>query len=149
MDTSILDKINIPIIPFGIGIHGIENQNLRMSEATKDILRLIHERIKFSSWRCPVTIEYLHNNLPELASKFLLTGCPVMYDDKLLDSSKVFSTQSQNSIVTVTERLEFWDREVKTIDFVSKNYPNSGKIISLHQDFLELENRANPIKMVH
>lgn len=144
MNASTLDKINIPIIPFGIGIHGIENQNQRMSEATKDIFKLIHERIKFSSWRCPLTIEYLHNNLPELASKFLLTGCPVIYDDKLLNSSKLFSTQSKNIIVTVTERLEFWDREVKTIDFVFNNYPKSGKIISLHQDFLELENRVRP-----
>lgn len=143
MNTSTLDKINIPIIPFGIGIHGIEKYNQRMSETTKNILKLIHERIKFSSWRCPLTIEYLHNNLPELASQFLLTGCPVIYDDKLLNSSKLFSTQSQQIVVTVTERLEFWDREVKTIDFVFNNYPKSGKILSLHQDFLELENKVN------
>lgn len=143
MDVNKLEKINIPIIPFGIGIHGIQKQNQRMSELTKNILKVIHEKIKFSSWRCPLTIEYLNNNLPELAAKFMLTGCPVMYDDKILSYSK-FSSDAKTIVVTVTERLDFWDREVKTIDFVYDNYRKSQKILSLHQDFLELENKVNP-----
>ncbi|MEH2255589.1 polysaccharide pyruvyl transferase family protein [Nostoc sp.] len=138
MSLATLAKIKVPVVPFGIGIHGIPKQNIDMSNTTKEILRAIHERISFSSWRCPLTIQYLNNSLPELLDNFLLTGCPVMYDDKILDDAG-FYHQAKTVVVTVTERQDFWDRETKTINFVANKYRKSRKILSLHQDFLEIK----------
>jgi polysaccharide pyruvyl transferase WcaK-like protein len=138
MNLSILERIKVPIVPFGIGIHGIQKYNSSMSDLTKQILRYIHKKIIFSAWRCPLTIEYLNYHLPELTEKFLLTGCPVMYDDKILRNSD-FSHDVKTVVLTVTERGDFWERETKTIDFVAQHYRSCHKILSLHQDFLEIQ----------
>lgn len=137
MDLAKLQKIQVPIIPFGIGIYGVESQNSRMSLLTSVILQKIHQQIKFSSWRCNLSIEYLKNFLPELQDKFLMTGCPVMYHHNIIKDKK-FSEQAKKIVVTVTERGDFWEREVETIRFVSQKFPHSRKILSLHQDFASL-----------
>ena len=137
MSLSMLEQIKVPIVPFGIGIHGVKKYNCRMSDLTKQILRYIHKNIIFSGWRCPLTIEYLNYHLPELAEKFLLTGCPVMYDDKILSNSE-FNHDIRTVVVTVTERGDFWERETKTIDFVAQHYRSCHKILSIHQDFVEI-----------
>jgi hypothetical protein len=143
MSLSMLDNIKVPIVPFGIGIHGIKKYNRCMSALTKEILLHIHKTTRFSSWRCPLTIEYLKHHLPNLAEQFLLTGCPVMYDKKILSNSE-FTTDAGTVVVTVTERFDFWERETKTIDFVAQNYRASRKILSLHQDFLSISNYSEP-----
>ncbi|MBW4644613.1 MAG: polysaccharide pyruvyl transferase family protein [Goleter apudmare HA4340-LM2] len=140
MNLDILEQIKVPIVPFGIGVHGVKKYNRGMSDLTKEILKYIHQRIKFSAWRCPLTIEYLTHHLPELRAQFLLTGCPVMYDEKILSHSSEFSDDVKTVVVTVTERHDFWERETQTIDFVSENYRSAQKVLSLHQDFLELQN---------
>lgn len=141
MTLEQLEKIKVPIVPFGIGIYGVQSRNSAMSETTKDILSGIHQRIKFSSWRCDLTLQYLEQFLPELSNKFLMTGCPVMYNKKILDKVP-FSEKEKKVVVTVTERGDFWEREVETIDFVSRQFPKSHKILSLHQDFALLGNQT-------
>lgn len=136
-----LEKIKVPVIPFAIGIHGDPSFNQGMSDLTKDLLKEIHQRSRFSSWRCPDTIQYLTTFLPDIADQFLMTGCSVMYGDGSL--SGTISTPSSNRvIVTVTERDNFWEREVKTLNFVAKRYPQHQKILSLHQDFVALEKQG-------
>jgi hypothetical protein len=146
MNLEHLEKIQVPIVPFGIGIYGVQSRNNAMSEATKKILYAIHQRIKFSSWRCNLTIDYLEQFLPELSDKILMTGCPVMYNQKILDKVP-FSENKKKVVITVTERGDFWEREVETLNFVSKHFPSSRKILSLHQDFASLGNQAKPKKI--
>jgi hypothetical protein len=127
-----IEKINVPIIPFGIGVTGVTSQNQSMSEESKKILRKIHEKINFSSWRCPLTVEYLKENLHDLSKKFVLTGCPVIFDNPLLNKQE-FGNETKKIIVTFTDRGRFLDREKATISFVARKYPLSEKILSLHQ----------------
>lgn len=127
-------RIKIPIIPFGIGISGNKKNNVQMSEKTRSILRELHSRIKYSSWRCPFTLEYLFGQLPDIADRFLLTGCPVVYDDNLLNGIP-FGSSTGKVVVTVTERDDFWERETKTINYVSNKFEKSEKSLSLHQSY--------------
>jgi hypothetical protein len=140
VELAVLDKISVPIIPLGIGIHGIEKYNREMSSLTRDILGKMHEKLRFSSWRCPLTIRYLDTWLPEVSEKYLLTGCPVMYGTPIL-SGEHFDVASDTVVVTVTERGEFWEREIQTIDFVARAFQSSRKVLSLHQDFVALEQK--------
>ena len=39
-----------------------------------------------------------------------MTGCPVLYDEPLLNGSR-FADQAGTVAVTVTERGDFWNRE--------------------------------------
>ncbi len=132
-----LEKIKVPIIPFAIGIHGDPRQNQGMSEFTKTILKELHQRSRFTSWRCPETINYLNTYLPEMADQFLMTGCPVMYGDGGLSGISE-DCNANRIIVTVTERDNFWERETQTLSFVAKHYPEAERILSLHQDFVAL-----------
>ncbi len=129
-----LSRIEVPIIPFAIGINGHRKQNMKMSNLTKTVLEEIHNRIKYSSWRCGLTIDYLVKHIPSIEHKLLITGCPVIYDENLL-SGLPFSNKTGKIVVTVTERDDFWDREIKTIDFVARRFKDSEKILSLHQVF--------------
>jgi hypothetical protein len=123
-----------PIIPIGVGIHGLPEQTSGMSDTTRAILREVHSRISYSSWRCPLTIQYLSRELPDLKHQFLMTGCPVIYDDPLLSGSP-FSKREGVIAVTTTERGDFWQREVLMLQFVAKRFPHAKRYLVLHQNF--------------
>ncbi len=129
-----LRAIRVPIVPMGIGLHGQAGFNDGMSENTRTILRGLHAKLRYSSWRCPATVRYLVESLPELATQLLMTGCPVIFDTPLLDG-RPFTHGDGLVIVTVTERDQFWDREMRTLEFVAKRYPASERVLTLHQWF--------------
>ncbi|UZG45397.1 hypothetical protein [Caldimonas thermodepolymerans] len=121
-------------VPFGVGVHGAPQRNARMSDATKEVLRAMHERIEYSSWRCPRTVAYLREHLPELSDRFLMTGCPVLYDRPLLESARFHEGEAQVA-VTVTDRGDFWEREETTLVTVAKLFPRSRRYMVLHENF--------------
>ncbi|MEN8207520.1 MAG: polysaccharide pyruvyl transferase family protein [Pseudomonadota bacterium] len=128
-----LSQIDVPIIPFGIGINGESGKNISMSEETRQIISFIHERTKWSSWRCPLTIDYLEKNIPELSEHFLLTGCPVMYLGEPDMRNSIPAECAKTVAVTITDRGNYWHRETQTIDIVAKTFPTARKWLSLHQ----------------
>lgn len=122
------------LLPFGIGLHGEPGFTDSLSDATKEVLIALHERIEFSSWRCPHTVQYLQRQLPQLASQFLMTGCPVAYDGRLLNGEP-FGNATRRIAVTVTERGDFWARETAVIDFVAQRFPRAKRYLVLHQNY--------------
>jgi len=122
------------LLPFGIGLHGEPGFTDNLSDATKDVLIALHEKIEFSSWRCPRTVAFLKQQLPELTPQLLMTGCPVVYDKPLL-SGQPFNTATRRIAVTVTERNDFLVREMTVIDFVARRFPRSQRYLVLHQNY--------------
>lgn len=122
------------LLPFGVGLHGEPGFTDSLSDATKDVLIALHEKIEFSSWRCPHTVEYLQRQLPQLAPQILMTGCPVVYDSPLIDG-EAFSNAARRIAVTVTERGDFWARETAVIDFVAQRFPRAQRTLVLHQNY--------------
>lgn len=121
-------------VPFGIGLHGESGFNEGMSSATRAMIELIHERIPFSSWRCPLTIDYLRRSVPHLADRFLMTGCPVVYDRPLLEGDH-FDSSEATVAVTATERGDFWERETTIIHMAARRFPKAHKFFVVHQNF--------------
>lgn len=138
LTASEIDRLGLRFAPVGLGINGEADRNEAMSEPAKDTLRAIHRRIEFSSWRCPLTVAYLERELPDLAGRFLMTGCPTTYDAPLLESAR-FEERDDDVAVTITERGDWWERERATIDYVARRFPNARRRLVLHQDFLALE----------
>lgn len=122
------------LLPFGIGLHGEPGQTDALSNATKEVLTALHEQIEFSSWRCPHTVAYLRQQLPELAPQLLMTGCPVVYDRPLLDGAP-FGREARRIAVSVTERGDFWNRETGLIDAVARCFPNAARVLVVHQNY--------------
>jgi hypothetical protein len=119
---------------FGVGINGDPDRNHRMSDSTRAILEAIHQRTEYSSWRCPATVRYLQGELPHLADRFLMTGCPVLMDQPLLDGQR-FHGSERSIAVTATERDDFWARETAVIDRVARRFPRARRYFVVHQDF--------------
>jgi hypothetical protein len=146
MTPELFRRITVPVIPMGIGLHGQPSRNRRMSPTTAKLLRMMHERISFSSWRCPRTVQYLLQNLPELAPKALMTGCPVQFQPPLLAGAP-FTRPMSRLAVTVTDRGgKFWTRETALLKFVAHTFPNAQRILALHQDFRDFK---PPFKVKH
>jgi hypothetical protein len=140
-----LRKSSLRLVPIGVGIHGEPDRTKAMSQQTKAMLEVIHERSEFSSWRCPITVGYLRKFVPKLQDRFLLTGCPVLYDRPLLDSQR-FKDAEHTVAVTVTERGDFWAREKATLEFVARNYPRSEKLLVLHQEVAPARRLFDPVR---
>jgi len=125
---------DLRLVPFGIGLHGEAGYTDQLSDATREVLVALHERIEYSSWRCPHTVAYLRQELPQLSTQMLMTGCPVIYDRPLL-SGAPFIRHARRIAVSVTERSDFWERERTTIDFVARHFPRSERYLVLHQNY--------------
>ena len=126
-------KGGLRLIPFGIGLHGAPDRNEKLSKETCAILEAVHTRIEYSSWRCPRTVAVLRRELPSLAARFLMTGCPVLYDRPLLDSTR-FCQSEATVAVTATERHSFWEQETRVIDLVAKRFAKSRRFFVTHQN---------------
>ena len=127
-------RLGIRFIPFGIGINGLKQNNTGFRPETAEIIKEIHEHIEYSSWRCPRTIAVLKAAFPNLKHKFLMTGCPVLYDRPLLEG-RSFSRNMARIAVTVTERNNFLERELRTLEDVARQFPDAERFLVLHQDF--------------
>ncbi|MDB5969472.1 MAG: hypothetical protein JWQ90_1922 [Hydrocarboniphaga sp.] len=118
---------------FGVGLNRDPDRSRRMSDGTREILEAIHQRTEYSSWRCPATVRYLRAELPHLADRFLMTGCPVLMDQPLLDGQR-FDGGERSIAVTATERGDFWAREAAIIDRVARRFPRARRYFVVHQD---------------
>lgn len=134
LDADVAVAARYRFVPFGIGLHGEPGFNEGMSSATRALIEFIHESIQFSSWRCPLTIDYLRRSMPQLADKFLMTGCPVVYDKPLLEGD-CFNSSEDTIAVTATERGDFWERETAIIRAAARRFPNAEKFFVVHQNF--------------
>ncbi len=122
------------LVPFGVGLHGAPGHSERLSATTKELLVAMHERIAFSSWRCPHTVALLARELPQLAPQLLMTGCPVVFDQPLLDGQP-FAERANHVAVTPTERDDFFARETAIIDHAAATWPRTRRTLVLHQNW--------------
>lgn len=129
-----LRKMPVRFVPFGIGFNGEAKRNRGFSPNTLATLTAIHEKVEYSSWRCPITVRAIEAALPELKGRALMTGCPVLYDAPLLEN-EAFSSRDDTIAVTVTERDDFWHRESGTLKYVAGRFPRARRFLVLHQIF--------------
>ncbi|KAA0685046.1 hypothetical protein DTW90_35705 [Neorhizobium sp. P12A] len=134
MKSDTLRDSSLVFIPFGIGLHGEVGFNEGFSDNTREILSIIHERIEYSSWRCGITKGILDSTIPKISNQTLMTCCPVVMDRPLLEGS-AFTRNLSTIAVTITDRGEFWDREVPMLREVAKLFPDKRRVLVFHQDF--------------
>lgn len=130
--------IKVPIVPFGVGITGNAEQCGPMTKTTKELLLEIHKRIRFSSWRCPRTVDYLQKELPEIAQQFLLTGCPVVFGESVLEGVHGEKEDVKVVAFTPTERGRWAFRDVKLFNAVRRTFSSCELRVIMQQDFRKL-----------
>ncbi|MEX0997672.1 MAG: polysaccharide pyruvyl transferase family protein [Flavobacteriaceae bacterium] len=127
-----LEKIEVPIILYGVGISGDPTNNSGMIDSIKAKYSFIFERVNYVSVRCSLSQKYLQDTFPDSSEKILMTSCPVIYYNHKLNDSNLFTESKNNILLTVTNRDDFWERETKTIDFIADKFKKSRKVISMH-----------------
>ncbi len=137
LSAADLRRSGARLIPFGIGVYGSPERLCSLTQNARELLEVIHERIEFSSWRCPLSIAFLEREMPQLRGRFLMTGCPVAYDSPVLEGKR-FHDGDGRIAVTVTDREDFWDREVRVLDFVAARFRWAQRFLVLHQDFVAM-----------
>lgn len=133
-DLDFFNRSRARFIPFGVGIDGRSVAAIKLTPLAREVIRAIHDRIEFSSWRCPQTVAFLDREFPELAGRFLMTGCPVLFDKPLLASQR-FHDAIEHIAVTITDRDSFMDREMATLEAAAQIFSSSRKSLVLHQRF--------------
>jgi hypothetical protein len=136
LSANRMTELSLRFVPFGVGLNGGLHRELTLSQDALDVLKAMHEKIEYSSWRCPLTVRLIEAKLPKLKGRALMTGCPVSYDKPLL-GDKPFGSSFATVAVTVTDRGDFWDRESETIRYAAKRFPSARKLLVLHQPFEE------------
>jgi hypothetical protein len=63
-----------------------------------------------------------------------MTGCPVLYDRPLLDGAP-FAERIGRISVTVTERGDFFERDLSLLRNVARALPSATRFLTLHQNF--------------
>jgi hypothetical protein len=130
-------KLPYRFVPMGVGISGKDGGGLDLDAEAKRRLLAIHERIAFSSWRCQRTVDALAQNVPEIKNQLLMTCCPVVLDKPLLEGTAIQKAQ-RTIAATVTERDNFWERETSMLSRIAEVFPQSRRVLVLHQDFAVL-----------
>ncbi len=133
---KIIDKINVPIIPFGLGWSGKpfgQPEKFKFSEPSFKFLRDVHDRIKFSSCRDVITYSILNNNGFE---NVIMTGCPVWYDMKSLGKEFPEKLSPRKIVITTPASPLHLILNTKLVKLIRKEFSTAKIILSFHRGIL-------------
>ena len=130
-----LDKIKVPIIPFGLGWSGFpinRPQDFQFDSKSENFLKRVHGGILSSSCRDETTEFIVKNNGFQNVS---MTGCPVWYDLNYIDEK--FSPRKIENIVITTPAAPrlFW-QTIKLVYLVKKEFPKGNFYFSFHRGIM-------------
>lgn len=131
-----IEKIKVPIIPFGLGWSGIPADNhldFRFDETSLKVLKHIHSRIEFSSCRDIVTQDVLKNNGINNA---IMTGCPVWYDLKFIGREVQLRNKIQTVVITPPASPKYFEQLWNLFQLLKKRFPKANFIFSYHRGIL-------------
>jgi len=126
-----IDKISKPIIYMGLGIAGNYplNKITLSSETISFFNKLFALKTSFIStrdiWTKGIFDKYFNND------KAVLTGCPVLYGYNNITT--VSQTPIKKIIFTMTNRGEYWKKDLIILDQVIEMYKDCSILVVFHQ----------------
>ena len=133
---SIIDKINVPIIPYGLGWSGkpLGNpESFRFTNESSQFLSKIHTKINSSSCRDIITEEILHNNG---IKNVTMTGCPVWYDLDSIGQEFANSFNPKDILITTPASPRFLFLNTKLVKLIHSEFPDAKITLSFHRGIL-------------
>lgn len=127
-----LSKIEVPIIPFGLGWCGRpfnDPEKFKFDSQSMNFLNLVHEKIDNSSCRDIVTQAILKNNGFE---NVIMTGCPVWYDLESIGQPLVDRTIKNIVFTTPASIRHIW-QSTKLLKLTRKVFPEANIVMTFHR----------------
>ena len=133
-DRLTLARIQVPMVPFGVGHYGVADVTRMLTPAAAEILTELHRRFPYSSVRCDASYRYLAGNLPALADRILMTSCPVVHVADGVDRGFERRAIYEQAVVTVTDRVRL-DEQLSLLGLTRTLFRARRWILALHQDY--------------
>ena len=127
-----LKKIEVPIIPMGLGWFGKANmtpETFKFSDSSMKAIKHIHESCETSSVRDVITQSVLNNHGME---NVMMTGCPAWYDINKM-GTKFSIEEPKRIVVSGCQNKKFYPQNVKLMKAVKKAYPDAEHVYSFHR----------------
>ena len=132
---SILDKIKVPIILFGVGHYGTKAATSQgLNDPSEAIMVEILRRFPYISVRCDASWRYLTKSLPEQSENILMTSCPVVFPVDGVDAGFVAKEIYNHLVVTITDRAML-EQQLGILKVAPKLFPSKRITLALHQDY--------------
>jgi polysaccharide pyruvyl transferase WcaK-like protein len=131
-----LDKIKVPIIPFGLGWSGRpynHPEKFKFTPQSLSAIKKIHSKIRFSSCRDEITKSILNQ---AGIKNVILTGCPVWYDLNSLNKEFNKPENIKNIVVTSGAKIILFFQTLKILSLVRKAFPEAVIYFTFHRGIL-------------
>lgn len=129
-----LQRIQVPVLLFGIGHYGVEAMAQGLTTASRTLFATMLERFPFISVRCDASWKYLADSLPQYADRILMTSCPVVYPVDQVDDGFERKSQYRQLVVTLTERTNI-QAQLPILVAARQLFPAQRAVYALHQDY--------------
>lgn len=126
-----LEKIFVPIIPYGLGFKAaLGDNNFLFEKDAMDFVTKIHSRIQTSSARDIKTVEALNaHNIYNVT----MTGCPAWYDIEKMDNTYHFSPRIRRLAFSAPATVD--DNFIQLLKMIAVRYPDADRYITFHHGF--------------
>jgi len=129
-----LERIRVPVIPFGLGWKGKLDQSpaeFQFTPPANEFVKRIHsQQNRFSSARDFLTTEVLRNHGVENVE---MTGCPAWYDESTLD--KDFEFNEAVKVLVFSMPAMAHDQVPEILAGLAKRFPKAKKYISFQAGY--------------
>ena len=128
-----LEKIKVPIIPFGLGWSGRPENDpkaFRFTDQSLSFLKSVHQRAEFTSCRDVITKSILDDNG---FTNSIMTGCPVWYDVQSLGKKLDASSVPGEIVFTTSAEPRLIFQNLKLIKLLRRKFPEANIYMSFHR----------------
>ena len=130
--TNPLEKIEVPIIPFGSGWSGspLNMKEFRFTDSSIKAIREIHSNITESSVRDVLTLKILSLNK---ITNVVLSGCPAWYSLDTIDKDFIPPEPIKKIVITTPARAKYTYQTIRLFHIVKNLFPRARILCSFHR----------------
>ena len=139
LTPSMLDRITVPVIPFGVGSSAASLDETLVSEQTRTMIRAIHERCILGSVRDGHAARVVER---AGVKNFVVTGCPVLFWAGAGELPPISARPRQRLVLTARNWLMHrWPDnvdhpvQIELLRRIFRRFAPSRPIFAVHEDF--------------
>lgn len=144
--VSYLPKINVPIIPFGLGWSGVpmnNPNNFTFSDTSLEILNKIHNNCEYTSCRDKITEGILKRHG---FNNVLMTGCPAMYDLNSIGRKFVVPKELNKIVFTPPQKKIYHKQCILLMEKIRGLFPKAELYCVFHRNvFSTIKGKAKKL----
>ncbi len=130
--TDPLEKLEVPVIPFGLGWSGkpINMEEFQFTEESLNAVKYIHSKIEVSSVRDILTQKLLARHS---LKNVVLTGCPAWYSIPDIEKEFIPPTKVKKIVITTPAQIGYAYQTLRVFHLIRRTFPDAEVLCSFHR----------------